>query len=109
MNDCSRATCFVPDTGCDLGHIHLSECPTWTGKPGSTAESLERLDEGLLPWSGSALGLADLGFVAGRTRPFVVGISGSQNAGKTTLLGAWYLLIGRGTTDNTKRQFAGSY
>ncbi len=109
MNDCSRANCFVPDTSCDLGHVDLSECPTWTGKAQATAESPPPLDEGLLPWSGSALGLVDLGFVSGRSKPFVVGIAGAQNAGKTTLLGAWYLLIGRGATDSDKRRFAGSY
>jgi hypothetical protein len=39
----------------------------------------------------------------------VVGIAGPQNAGKTTLLAAWYLLIGRGLAGIDKRLFAGSY
>ena len=39
----------------------------------------------------------------------MVGIAGPQNAGKTTLLGAWYLLIGRGALTDSERQFAGSY
>jgi hypothetical protein len=109
MNACSRPTCFVPDTGCDLGHINPAECPVWTGKSEVTAEVSGPSEQGLLPWSGSALGLSDLGFLAGRARPFVVGIVGPQNAGKTTLLGAWYLLIGRGTLSTRDRQFAGSY
>jgi hypothetical protein len=109
MNECSRGTCFVPDTGCDLGHTNLSECSAWRGKSQLTAEAAEPPEEGLLPWSGSALGLADLGFVAGRARPFVVGLAGPQNAGKTTLLGAWYLLIGQGATKGDKQRFAGSY
>jgi hypothetical protein len=54
------------------------------------------------------LGLVDLGFVAGRSKPLVVGIVGPQNAGKTTLLAAWYLLIGKGQIPGN-RQFAGSY
>lgn len=109
MNGCSRPTCFVPDTGCDLGHTRPSECPAWASKGEAKAETAEAQEDGLFPWSGSALGLADLGFVAGRARPFVVGIVGPQNAGKTTLLGAWYLLLGRGVTDNKSLTFAGSY
>ena len=109
MTDCPRPTCFVPDTGCDLGHRNLADCPVWKGKelPAQAAEKSP--EEGLLPWSGSALGLSDLGFIGGRSRPFVVGIAGAQNAGKTTLLGAWYLLAGRGATVGRAHQFSGSY
>jgi hypothetical protein len=39
----------------------------------------------------------------------VIGVVGPQNAGKTTLLGAWYLLLGRGLADLDGRLFAGSY
>jgi hypothetical protein len=108
MNECSRSTCFVPDTGCDLGHTNLTECPAWTGKAEIPA-NMAGAEEGLLPWSGSALGLSDLGFLAGRSRPFVVGIAGPQSAGKTTLLGAWYLLVGRGALASSDRKFAGSH
>ncbi|WP_346779800.1 hypothetical protein [Streptomyces sp. S3(2020)] len=63
----------------------------------------------LLPWSGSALGLADLAFVAGRARPRIIATIGPQNAGKTTMLGAWYLLLGRGAAELRAGQFAGSF
>lgn len=106
MTECKRANCFVPDTGCDLGYTDLAECPAWGGAE-ATAVELTTGDEVLLPWSGSALGPADVPFVSGRARPFIVGVAGSQNAGKTTLLGAWYLLLGRGAV--SERQFAGSY
>lgn len=108
MRECKRANCFVPDTGCDLGHTDLAECPAWGGAE-VKAEELITGDEVLLPWSGSALGPADVPFVSGRARPFVVGVAGSQNAGKTTLLGAWYLLLGRGAVAVEEHQFAGSY
>ncbi|WP_262403652.1 TRAFAC clade GTPase domain-containing protein [Actinomadura sp. CNU-125] len=39
----------------------------------------------------------------------VVGIIGPENAGKTTLLGAWYLLLGRGASRLLDRRFAGSF
>src|SRR5947209_18824897 len=106
MRQCSVETCFVPDTGCALGHMNLAECSQWSGKPAVGDARTESIDEALLPWSGSALGLVDLSFVSGRARPFVVGIAGSQNAGKTTLLGAWYLLLGRGAASLPERQFA---
>lgn len=109
MNKCTRETCFVPDTGCDLGHAVLSKCPVWCGTARADAPTDDLSDEVLLPWSGSALGLADLGFVSGRARPLVIGVVGAQNAGKTTLLGAWYLLLGRGLADLGDRRFAGSY
>jgi hypothetical protein len=110
MTGCSRPNCFAPETSCDLGNLDHSKCPAWKEhKETSGSQGEEVTDELLLPWSGSALGLADLGFVAGRSRPFVVGIVGPQNAGKTTLLAAWYLLVGRGLAGFEKRRFAGSY
>lgn len=109
MEKCMRETCFVPDTGCDLGHMDLSKCPVWHGAEQDASPAGDLSGEVLLPWSGSALGLADLGFVSGRVRPIVIGVVGPQNAGKTTLLAAWYLLIGRGLADLGGRLFSGSY
>ncbi|MEN5089084.1 hypothetical protein ABE458_00125 [Pseudomonas protegens] len=87
-----------------------TKCPTWE-KGGENAPTSAVVDANslLLPWSGSALGLADLNFVAGPGKPLVVAVVGPQNAGKTTLLAAWYLLIGRGLACSKKRRFAGSY
>ncbi|MGM5034951.1 TRAFAC clade GTPase domain-containing protein [Tardiphaga sp. 803_E3_N1_3] len=42
-------------------------------------------------------------------RPIVIGVIGPQNAGKTTLLAAWYMLLGRGLADLNGKLFAGSY
>jgi hypothetical protein len=39
----------------------------------------------------------------------LVAIVGPENAGKTTLLGCWYLLLGRGSVGDASRRFAGSY
>ncbi|MCZ4097415.1 TRAFAC clade GTPase domain-containing protein [Streptomyces sp. H39-C1] len=76
---------------------------------GKATSAPEPTDDVLLPWSGSALGLADLAFVAGRARPRIIATIGPQNAGKTTMLGAWYLLLGRGAADLRAGQFAGSF
>lgn len=110
MAACARSTCFTPETTCDLGFLDRSTCPAWKGRDETAgAHGEAAADELLLPWSGSALGLADLGFVAGSRKPLVVGIAGPHNAGKTTLLAAWYLLVGRGLAGSEKRRFAGSY
>lgn len=110
MEKCAQQTCFVPDTGCDLGHTNLAKCPIWHGAHTADETAGDDLSgEMLMPWSGSALGLADLGFVSGRAKPIVIGVVGPQNAGKTTLLAAWYLLLGRGLVGPEGRLFAGSY
>ena len=108
MAECPRETCFWPDASCNLGHFDPSECPVV--KAGSKAKQDDRLlpDAVAMPWSGNVLGLADLGFVAGRNKPTVLAIMGPQNAGKTTLLGAWYLLLGRGLTPDDELRFSGS-
>jgi hypothetical protein len=106
---CSRANCFVPDTNCDLGHLNPAKCPAWTQRTAPVEGETEVGDDLLLPWSGSALGLSDLAFVSGRARPIVVGVAGAENAGKTTLLAAWYLLLGRGAAALQSQRFAGSY
>lgn len=86
-----------------------AECPAWRGRSDAPAEASDELDLVLPPWSGSALGLIDLGFVAGRAKPIVIGVVGPQNAGKTTLLAAWYLLLARGLAPLGEQRFAGSY
>jgi hypothetical protein len=109
MNSCSRATCYAPDTGCSLGFLDRSKCPSWSGAELSGTEDTSRVDDVLMPWSARALGLVDAGFVAGRGKPFVVGIVGPENAGKTTLLASWFLLLSRGLASKIDRRFAGSY
>jgi len=64
-------------------------------------------DGARLPWTGNALGSMDIGFLAGKSRTRLVGLFGASESGKTSLLGAWYLLLGRnmGSDDIS---FAGS-
>lgn len=107
MRKCAQENCFVPETPCDLGHPDPAACDASTEPAPAPADG--PADDMLLPWSGSALGLADLAFVTGRARPSVVAVVGPENAGKTTLLGAWYLLLGRGSVPFEERWFAGSY
>lgn len=110
MTTCSRQTCFAPESTCDLGLLDRTNCLAWKVRDENAAAQEDSVsDELVLPWSGSALGLIDIGFLAGRVKPMVVGVAGPQNAGKTTLLAAWYLLLGRGHTGSPSRRFAGSF
>ncbi|MFA0390103.1 hypothetical protein AB4508_13550 [Vibrio splendidus] len=109
MSKCSRSTCFAPDVTCDLGCLDHTKCGAWgEADEGEASQREDPTHEIILPWSGSALGLVDLGFISGCSKPLIVGICGAQNAGKTTLLAAWYLLLGRGLICES-RQFSGSY
>lgn len=55
------------------------------------------------------MGESDLNFVSGRIKPITVGIVGPESAGKTTLLGAFYLLLGQGALTNETNLFSNSY
>jgi hypothetical protein len=109
MKQCPVATCFTPEATCALGHLKLTDCPEWTGSGEKDAAVPESSDEIILPWSGAALGRTDVGFVAGRAKPMMVSLVGPENAGKTTLLAAWYLLVGRGVPISDRHRFAGSF
>lgn len=109
MKPCQVDTCFVPETTCALGYLDTRECPSFKPSGQSDGAIAQSGDEIMLPWSGSALGLVDVGFVAGRGRTTVVGIVGPEDAGKTTLLAAWYLLAGRGRATTESHVFAGSF
>ena len=107
---CSRKTCFWPEVTCELGHLEPpQQCKAV--KAEATAEHDTQLpsDAVAVPWSGGAMGLADLGFVSGCSKPIVLAVIGPQNSGKTTLLAAWYLLLGRGARPGDEWRFSGSY
>ena len=108
MAVCPRETCFWPEVGCDMGHLDHAHCPSLKAHTTEKPEGQPPPDAVSMPWSGGVLGLADLGFVAGRNKPAVLAIMGPQNAGKTTLLGAWYLLLGRGFRPDDELRFSGS-
>lgn len=114
---CSNPHCYAPDTACQLGEGNPKDCAAWGGSsqahdpggPGGEDAQDVPGDELLLPWTGNTLGSDDVAFVAGRSSPTVVAVVGPHNAGKTTLVGAWFLLLGRGTYRLKVHQFAGSY
>lgn len=109
MDGCSEGTCYAPDTACALGNLNHRTCPRWKGgneAPSTTSGDDEQV---LVPWTGEALGLADLSFITGREKPLIVAIAGPESAGKTTVLASWYLLMGRGRLLGGDNKFNGSY
>lgn len=110
MDRCPHPQCFADDnTTCTLGHMRHDLCPEWNRGYESGVAAEADLDQLLLPWSGLAMGESDLNFVSGRIKPITVGIVGPESAGKTTLLGAFYLLLGQGALANKANVFSNSY
>lgn len=111
MKSCPEPHCFAPAATCALGEATLQDCPRWKsgrGNPDQEDTHVHVADTLPLPWSGNSFGLVDVPFVAARSKPKVIAIAGAHNAGKTTLLTAWYLIAGRGYSPKGG-YFAGSY
>lgn len=109
MKECPERNCWVPDTTCELGNLDYRTCSRWKADAKPPIDSELDVGQVLLPWTGQAMGTSDLAFVAGRQKPFIVAIAGSESAGKTTLLASWYLLLGRGALLADDQRFSGSY
>ena len=109
MTECPQETCFWSDgAGCGLGYLDPSNCPALKATPRVKKDDQPPPKAVAIPWSGGVLGVTDLGFVAGSRKPIVLAVMGPHNAGKTTLLGAFYLLLGRGRRPNDELRFCGS-
>lgn len=96
---CAQLACIAPDeVGCLEGESAPHLCKHWQKKSDAEVrEASGAVEDGArLPWTGNALGSMDTAFLAGRARTRLVGIFGASDSGKTSLLGAWYLLVGRG-------------
>ena len=103
---CPQEHCQFPLLGCARGIEPTSECPALRGASAEKTPSATR-PESDLPWSGAALGAADLSVLTAFGRPRIVGLVGLENAGKTTILATLYLLLSRGY-ELADRTFAGS-
>lgn len=104
---CPHKDCWAPEIACNFGD-DLARCEYYKGLAEAEGEQTTSEDAFLLPWSGNSLGTVDLQFVAGRSRPTLIGIVGAEAAGKTTLLITLYLLLSQGRRLSGRR-FAGSY
>jgi hypothetical protein len=95
---CANPHCYVTDgEACALGHASSAECEHGAALQAAAEPAAAMLDTaGRVPWSGAALGLADLGQLTPRARSIVIGVMGPHDAGKTTLLTGNYLALLQG-------------
>ncbi len=103
---CPQEHCQFPLFGCARGIEPASDCPALKEAPPEEKPTATR-PESDLPWSGTALGAADLSVITAFQQPRIVGLVGLENAGKTTTLATLYLLLSRGF-ELADRTFAGS-
>lgn len=98
---CGLSACIAPEeVGCRLGEASPEQCVHWLQATDTNAVAVgvgaaTASDWARLPWTGNALGALDVGFLTGHIRARTVGLFGAAASGKTSLLGAWYLLLGR--------------
>jgi len=104
---CPHQDCWAPEIACNFGD-DLEQCQYYKDVAKEESEKDVSQDAFLVPWSGNSFGTADLQFIAGRSRPTLLGVIGATAAGKTTLLTTLYLLLSQGHRP-TGRRFSGSY
>ena len=111
-SSCTHKGCYAPATSCARGE-ELADCPHWKKDapdpeaPKPTADETDGGKHLRFPWTGNAMGPADLLYLAGAAKAKLLTLAGASDAGKTSLLAAFYLLIARGIRP-TGVEFAGS-
>ncbi|WP_241314041.1 TRAFAC clade GTPase domain-containing protein [Chryseobacterium arthrosphaerae] len=98
---CTNPDCAAP-LACHEGKKNIAECEFWIGSEKVKTEivsknsTLKKTKRAVLPWSGDALGIEEIGKVSYRNSPIIFGLIGKANAGKTTYLAMLYTLFLRG-------------
>lgn len=106
---CSNENCFR-DTTCALGHLDRTHCAHWQQQDveGDQVTMPAETPTSNVPWNGYALGTSDLPILSGRGQPILIGLIGSPDSGKTSLLAFVYMwLLKRGCLGSW--DFAGSW
>lgn len=110
---CTFNGCHAPELSCGYGESDYEECTHWQagGKSEATTSSVIEENAPLagfrFPWTGNAMGIEDMAYLVGSAKARVLTLAGAADAGKTSLLAAFYLLIARGIFPDDVR-FAGS-
>ncbi len=97
----------VGGISCDEGYVDYAKCPHFQAESGKRP-ALRQEGERVVPWTGNTLGVRALSFVAARGPTRLIGLLGHTDAGKSTFLSLFYLLLARGNRFPAGR-FAGSY
>jgi Double-GTPase 2 len=106
--NCKHEHCYK-DTSCALGHIDKTNCEHWSKIVQKDVILPEiSIPIGNIPWNGYALPPSDLSILGGRGSPFVIGLIGPPDSGKTSLLTYVYMWILK-TGRLEDWQFAGSW
>lgn len=91
---------------------YKKKCKNYIGEKSSITEVLNTTNPDnkavSMPWHSNAMGELDLEWITAKKRPFIIGIIGHANAGKTTMLAALYMLLRNGNSIDGYT-FAGSY
>ncbi len=101
---------------CKCGETNYRKCGNYIGDKtvraageGDTVQESAKAQEGLfLHWHGSAMGELDIAWLNVKKQPFIIGVIGQEDAGKTTLLATLYMLLRSGKSIG-EYTFAGSY
>lgn len=98
---------------CKCGEIDFrNKCKNYVGNDrGTLTEKRETKasENGLsLPWHANAMGELDMAWVKTKRFPFIIGVVGPAESGKTTLLATLYMLLRSGKNIG-RYTFAGSY
>ena len=121
--NCSYSDCQedwdLKDPKCLCGESDFRQCGNYIGKntePVDNEEAgkelissdIDKTSEMSIPWSSSALGITDLEYISATRHPYIIGVIGQANSGKTTFLATLYMLLRSGKNIGDY-SFAGSY
>ena len=109
---CGNPNCTAPVTDCLLLHPdYQADCPDWLDRNKTTSnevkEPTSHSDEPSIAWHGAALQPHEIESISRRSTPWLIGLIGQANAGKSSYLGMLYTLLLNGYP-LAKHCFAGS-
>src|SRR4051794_820300 len=91
-----KCLCGEPDYRNCINHISHSAAEIEQKKDIVTSKA----EDETIEWSGTAIGSLDVELLSSRKRPFIIGVIGHYNSGKTTFLATLYMLLRSGKSIN---------
>lgn len=101
-----------PESNCQCGNPNYKKCEYYIGERTGESEepSANEVDTEtlFLPWHSNAMGSLDAEWINSKRQPFIIGVVGNAEAGKSTLLANLYMLMRNGKNIGDYA-FSGSY